>query len=136
MHIEHNRAKNLGFSGAASDIFKCFDQIDRDLLYQVAAAAGIPHRILTAYANFQEHLKVYNSLALGLGTPHMRACGIPQGCPLSMMFTALLLRASMQITTAMGARPRTLADDLLATACGPGHAELIIKVTEATHTFL
>ena len=96
----------------------------------------MPKEILTAYANFQENLKVYSSFALGLGAPHQRVCGIPQGCPLSMMFTALLLRPWMVMVKDMGACPRTLADNLLATTSGKEHLDKLIAVTEATQQFL
>eukprot|EP00973_Karenia_brevis_P016016 2189874-Karenia_brevis.AAC.1 len=66
----------------------------------------------------------------------MHRCGIPQGCPFSMMIIALLLRPWHLLTT-LGLRrprptrdnhpsttdshvvPRSLADDLLILASGP-----------------
>ena len=38
------------------DIYKCFDQIPRGLLYHIAAIAGFPTSVLTAYRNYQTNL--------------------------------------------------------------------------------
>ncbi|MCP3677941.1 MAG: hypothetical protein GY721_10250, partial [Deltaproteobacteria bacterium] len=94
------------------DLFKCFDQINRPLLYRLLSLAGVPEGVVRAYRCFQERVMVYNHLASGLGAPHRRARGIPQGCPLSMLFTALLLRPWIIEMQAGGAIPRVLADDL------------------------
>ena len=113
LRIEHNAIANVPFPGGATDIFKCFDQIVRPLLYYLATVAGIPLQIANAYRKYHEHSDVFNSLALGLAAPYRRPNGIPQGCPLSMMFVALLLRPWMKITSSVDVIPRTLADDLL-----------------------
>eukprot|EP00973_Karenia_brevis_P055426 7705302-Karenia_brevis.AAC.1 len=70
--------------GGALDLFKCFDQIMRPLLYALLMLAGLPSQILVPYMNFQEHMLIYNSMNGALGSPHRHAFGIPQGCPLSM----------------------------------------------------
>ena len=49
LRIEHNATANVQFSGGATDIFKCFDQIVRQLLYYLATVAGMPLSILNAY---------------------------------------------------------------------------------------
>eukprot|EP00973_Karenia_brevis_P014276 1944423-Karenia_brevis.AAC.1 len=49
--------------GGSVDIFKCFDQIVRLL----------------------EQARIYFSFAGHIGTPHRHRCGIPQGCPFSML---------------------------------------------------
>ena len=51
------------YCGAAADIMKFFDQIIRELVYALAAVAGMPKRVLEPYKRFQEALMVYNSLA-------------------------------------------------------------------------
>ena len=50
LQIEHCRLHQKDFSGNATDIFKCFDQLERPLLYHVARIAGFPVQILDAYA--------------------------------------------------------------------------------------
>eukprot|EP00973_Karenia_brevis_P085251 11833097-Karenia_brevis.AAC.1 len=54
-----------------------------------------------------------NSVAGSLGTPHRHQCGIPQGCPFSMVFISLYLRAWVKQMISVHAEPRTLADDIL-----------------------
>ena len=55
------------FSGGAADIYKCFDQIKRGIVYKRMKGAGIPEGILQGYINFQEALQVRNAVAGGLG---------------------------------------------------------------------
>ena len=96
--------------GGTIDIAKWFDQILRELVYAIAALAGIPPQILDAYRRFQEGLIVHNTIAGGIGKGFKRRCGIPQGCPLSMLFTALIMRPWVLLATARGCFPRILAD--------------------------
>ena len=57
---------------------------------------------------------VYNSMALGIGVGYHKALSIPQGCPFSMCFVALLLRPwIMKMRSMPNTKPRILADDLL-----------------------
>ena len=88
------RLQGIDYTGGSADIFKCFDQVDRQLLYKMLQKAGFPTRILNAYKQFIEHHMTYNAVASGLGTGHKRENGIPQGCPLSMMLIAFLLNYS------------------------------------------
>ena len=136
IHFEYYRTHNIPFSGGAADIFKCFDQVSRPLLYHIAQVAGFPPNILHAYRSFQDNVSIYNSLGTGIGSAHRRANGIPQGCPLSMMFLALLMRPWMSCMREMGASPRTLADDLLIVTTGPQHLTTFIDCTEETHVYL
>ena len=73
--LEHYQLNNIKFAGSSADIFKCFDHISRPLMYHIAAVAGMPRNILFAYQRFQEQMRVYNALALGLGA---RIPGDPQ----------------------------------------------------------
>ena len=54
LRIELSHLKNESFAAAAADIYKCFDQIQRPLLYEIMEKAGIPKGILRAYKGFQE----------------------------------------------------------------------------------
>ena len=38
-------------TGGAADIYKCFDQIQRQLLYRIMEEAGMPRRVREAYQN-------------------------------------------------------------------------------------
>ena len=89
----------------------------------------MPPKVLNAYKRYREQLQVHNTLAAGLGDRHTRLNGIPQGCPFSMMLVALLLRPWILLMESIGTDPRTLADDLLVTASGPNHLQLITQAT-------
>eukprot|EP00973_Karenia_brevis_P076462 10622962-Karenia_brevis.AAC.1 len=116
LELEYAHLAGLPFIGGALDLFKCFDQIVRPLLYILLQLAGIPTCVLHAYVRYHENVFIYNSFAATIGMPHQHRCGIPQGCPLSMLFVALFLRAWIaQMLTDFGLTPRTLADDILLT---------------------
>ena len=118
--LEFAEMKILGtpFCGGAVDIDKCFDQLSRTILYVLAKAVGMPERILSTYIRFQEELLIQNTISGGLGKPYKRRCGIPQGDPLSMMMTALLLRPWVMLMKARHLFPSILADDILLVAKG------------------
>ena len=90
IQLELYRTANTPHTGATTDIFKCFDQICRPLLYHLALLAGIHPHIINTYKHYIENVHIHNSLAQGLGKPHRRPAGIPQGCLLSMMFCAFI----------------------------------------------
>ena len=135
--IEEHKLDGQEFAGAVADIMKFFDQIRRKLVYEVAKAAGMPPGVLKAYQAYIENMKVYNCLAGGMGTPYMRRCGIPQGCPFSMMFVALIMKPWIVIMRCIpGVKAFILADDVLVLVTG---AEMIGRVAEAidkTHAYL
>ena len=135
LNMELMRLTNPPFAGAASDIYKCFDEINRALLYHILKISGMPKGIIDAYMRYQEGLKVYNSMAARLGEQHARPSGIPQGCPLSMMLIALITRPWMQMVEEHNVTPRGLADDLLVIAAGVDHVANLIEATEKTHEF-
>ena len=78
--------------------------------------------MVNAYRAFLEEVQVHNSVAGGLGRGYKKPCSIPQGCPLSMAITALLMRPWILKMQELGATGRVLADDMLVVAEGPGHA--------------
>ena len=125
MEVELAKLERNPVVGGALDLYKCFDRIVGQLLYVILALAGCPHRVLVAYIAYQEHCVVLNSFGGALGKPHQRQCGIPQGCPLSMCFIALLLRPWSLQMASLAAMARTLADDIL----------LLTKGGRALHLF-
>eukprot|EP00973_Karenia_brevis_P041155 5693300-Karenia_brevis.AAC.1 len=94
-------------------------------MYCVLLISGIPHGILLAYVHFQESTMIHNSISGSLGQGHKHHCGVPQGCPLSMLFISLYLRPWMAQMLSLNAVPRTLADDLM----------LITRGSRALHVF-
>ena len=67
--LEECKLEDNSYCGGVADIAKFFDQIKRAMLYQVAAAAGMPTGVLTAYKAYLENLLLYNVHAGGLGDP-------------------------------------------------------------------
>ena len=65
---------------------------ERGIVYKMAAAAGVPPKILRAYRAYIENVLLYNCLAGRVGRPHKRKRGISQGCPFSMLMVALIMR--------------------------------------------
>ena len=58
VEIELCRLLGTDYSGGAADIFKCFDQVQRPIVYKVLRWAGIPARVPNAYRNSQEAVMV------------------------------------------------------------------------------
>ena len=135
--VENATLLSIPFSGGAMDIFKCFDQISRQLLQLILGIAGMPQCISEPYFRFHETLSVYNSIAGGLGDPYFKRCSIPQGCPFSMMFIALLLRPLLLLVQSSGILVlRILADDILLLAFGEHHLPDFVSGFEQIAIFL
>ena len=136
-NIEELKLDGKGYCGAVADIMKFFDQIRRQLVYRIAKAAGMPDKVLRAYRAYLEGMKVYNCLAGGVGTPYWRGCGIPQGCPFSMMIVALIMRPWIVIMQGItDVKAYILADDVLVIATGINMVENLAKAIDQTHSYL
>ena len=117
--LESMKLDGKDYCGGVADIAKFFDQIRRPLIYRLAEAAGMPPKVLRAYKGYLESLILYNALAGGMGKPYRKKCGIPQGCPLSMVMLALIMRPWIVIMRAIpGVSCYILADDVLVLAEG------------------
>ena len=73
-----------------ADVIKSFDTVDRKILDRLLSSLGLPGWFRHAYFEFHSHVRLRFKLAAGLGQPWTRDGGIPQGCPLSMMFIVAL----------------------------------------------
>ena len=121
MEIEHMTVGGDSYCGGTADIMKFFKQIPREVVYRIAERTGMPSRVLDTYRRFQEELKVRNSLVGTLGEEYKNRNSIPQGCPMSMMFVALIMRPWMSIMKQGGkVTPKLLADDIFLQASGQG----------------
>lgn len=135
--LEDNKLEDRSYCGGVAGIAKFFDQTKRAMLYQVAAAAGMPTGVLTAYKAYLEALPMYNVLAGGIGAPHKRLCVIPQGCSLSMAVVALIMRPwIIQMRTVGDSRCFILAGDVLILAQGQHMLGQFAKALHTTHDFL
>ena len=72
-----------------------------------------------------------------MGTPYVRLCGIPQGCPFSMTFVALKMRPwIINMRKSAGIRCYILADDVLILGTGLKMISKFAGALNATHKFL
>ena len=96
-----------------ADVVKSFDTVDRGILDRVLSSLGLPGWFRHAYFEYHAHVRLRFKLASGLGQSWTRDGGIPQGCPLSMMFiVALYLPWCWFLSAQVGVRPQLYADNL------------------------
>ena len=69
-----------------ADVIKSFDTVDRGILERILSSLGLPAWFRHAYFEYHAHVRLRFKLAAGLGEPWTRDGGIPQSCPLSMIF--------------------------------------------------
>ena len=93
----------------------------------------MPRRVLNPYAEFLENLQLHNCIAGGVGTAYHRQCGIPQGCPLSMMIVALIMRPWAMFMRCHEVVCYILADDVLITAAGDRMYDNFALALNTTH---
>ena len=118
------------------DVFKCHDQVVRLVMFHLLLAAGLPTAIATTYARYHGQLVVHNLVAGGIGEGYHRLRGIPQGCPFSQRFCAVLLRPWVQLARMFHAVPRCLADDLHLYVVGEDVDERFRDALDASHRFV
>ncbi len=122
VQLENAKSRGDHTTGGSTDIFKYFDQLQREFMLELCRLGGFPPGPLLAYSSFHAQCCYYNTIAAGLGAAHFHPCGIPQGCPLNMMLVSHLVHPWACGVRALGAVPRCLADDLLVSATGRGYA--------------
>ena len=104
-----------------ADVVKSFDTVDRGILDRVLGGLGLPAWFRHAYFEYHSHVRLRFKLAAGLGQPWTRDGGIPQGCPLSMMFiVALYLPWCKYLGAQCGVSPKLYADNLKCVSRDPG----------------
>ena len=82
-------------------------------MHRVLSSLGLPGWFRHAYFEYHAHVRLRFKLASGLGELWTRDGGIPQGCPLSMMFiVALYLPWCRYLAAHDGVRPQLYADNL------------------------
>ena len=96
-----------------ADVVKSCDTVDRGILDRVLSSFGLPGLFRHAYFEYHAHVRLRFKLASGLGEPWTRDGGIPQGCPLSMMFiVAVYLPWCRYLAAQVGVQPQLYADNL------------------------
>ena len=87
-----------------------------------------------AYFEYHSNVRLRFKLASGLGVPWTRDGGIPQGCPLSMMFiVALYLPWCRYLSAQVGVRPQLYAGDL---KCLSGNPDLLMHAARFTFGYV
>ena len=80
------------------------------------------------------NIKLRFKLSCGLGQSWTRDGGIPQGCPLSMVFiVALYLPWCRHLETFRGVKPQLYADNL---KCVSGEADDLLEAAKCTNTYI
>ena len=116
-------------------MYKCFDQVNRELVKEVAHAAGMPDRILIPYMAYLEQMETQFQIGQTIGAPHKDKASIPQGCPFSMSMLALLLKPWINKMRELNVEPRCLADDLMILATGITHQARYIRAMKQSKIY-
>ena len=96
-----------------ADVIKSFDKVDRSILDCVLGRLGLPDWFHRMYFSFHCQVRLRFKLAAGLGEPWTRDGGIPQGCPLSMVFiVALYVPWCRHLEFLPHIKPQLYADNL------------------------
>ena len=108
-----------------ADATKSFDTVDRGILDKVLSSLGLPGWFRHAYFESHSRVRLRFMLASGLGEPWSGDGGIPQGCPLSMMFiVALYLPWCKYLGPQFGVEPQLYADNL---KCASGDLAAVLR---------
>ena len=83
-------ARHSDFHIFVADVVKSFDTVDGDILDCALGRLGLPAWFRRVYFSFHRDVRLRFKLAAGLGVAWKRDGGIPQGCPLSMVFIVAL----------------------------------------------
>ena len=101
-------------------------------LDRVLGSLGLPAWFRRAYFEYHAKVRVRFKLAAGLEEPLTRDGGIPQGCPLSMMFiVALYLPWCRYLQELPEVTPQLYADNLKCVRCNRGQLLRAARFTTA-----
>ena len=110
-----------------ADVIKSFDTVDRSILDCALGRLGLPGWFRKVYFSFHSQVRLRFKLAAGLGEPWCRDGGIPQGCPLSMVFiVALYVPWCRHLESLPDLKPQLYADNLKCSTSRPRALSLLI----------
>ena len=99
---------------------KSFDTVDRSILDCAFCRLGLPDWFRKVYFSFHGQVRLRFKLAARLGEPWCRDGGIPQGCPLSMIFiVALYVPWCRLLDSVPEVKPQLYADNLKCSTARP-----------------
>ena len=104
-----------------ADVIKSFDTVDGSMLDCALGWRGLRHWLMRVHFAFHSQIRLRFKLAAGLGELWCRDGGIPQGCPLSMIFiVALYVPWCRRLEAVPSVRPQLNADNLeCSSVCPP-----------------
>ena len=70
LDFEVKRLAGMQITAGSIDIYKCFDQIIRPLIVELAKEAGMPAKVLETYSHFIENLGIRMQVGASLGAEH------------------------------------------------------------------
>ena len=73
-----------------ADVINSFHTVDRGILDYVLSRLGLPRWFRHTYFEYHAKVRLRFKLSCGMGEPWTWDGGIPQGCPLSMVFIVAL----------------------------------------------
>ena len=105
-----------------ADVIKSFDTVDRSILHCTLGRLGLPDWFRKAHFAHHSQFRLRFKLAAGLvGEPWCRDGGIPQGCPLGVVFVvALYVPWCRHLESMPVDKPQLYADNLKCSADRPG----------------
>ena len=117
-----------------ADVVKSFDTVDRGVLDRVLSSLGLPAWFRHAYFLYHAGVRLRFKLAVGLEESWTRDGGIPQGCPLSMMFiVALYLPWCRYLDQLPDVSPQLYADNL---KCVSSRPEQLLRAAQFTSAYV
>ena len=117
-----------------ADVVKSFDTVDCGVLDLVLGRLGLPVWFRRTCFGYHANVRLPFKLACGLGSPWTGDGGIPQGCPLSMVFiVALYLPWCGALESIPGVRPQLYADNL---KCVSGSPAALLSAAGLTNMYI
>ena len=104
-----------------ADVMKTSDRVDRSILDCTLGRLGLPGWFRRTYFACKSQVRLRLKPAAGLGEPWCREGGIPQGCPLSLVFIVALYVPWCRLLEVMpDVKPQLCADNLRCRTERPG----------------
>ena len=103
-----------------ADVIKSLDTVDRSILDSALGRLALPAWFRKVYFAHHSQFRLRFKLAVGLGEPLCLDGGVPQGCPLSVVFiVALHVPWCRHLETLPDVKPQLYADNLKCSAQCP-----------------
>lgn len=120
LQLESTSTECLHAAGISFDLQKCFDSVPVSLALDIFSARGADLRVVQALRSFYRNHRKYFRLEGHHSEAFKPACGIIQGCPLSMLLLTSVVTCWLEYnaTAIPSAVSRAYADDMSAVVSG------------------